>query len=211
MLPTTPAITRHAGSKEPRPPLRRVTGIFAGGVVGAAGVAAFGVIHALAIVPIWDRLAPGLFFAVPSGALIGWSFVEMQRAARTPVSPLLTWGFGLLVWVALFPSLVLANVLRLLSVSASTREFGDFAAIVLTGVVAVAIAHASAIGWRVKVSFAVATCGLLAAGGGPIPIANGPRACGLFLGVTALWLAAGAMLTFLLCRPGAIGSVPRVP
>ena len=211
MLPITPAISRHEDLTERRPPLRRVTGIIAGGVVGAVGVATFGVVHALAIVPIWDRLAPGLFFAVPSGALIGWSFVEMQLAAPTSASPLLTWGFGLLVWVALFPSLVLANVLRLLSVSASTREFGDFAAFALTAVVAGAIAHASATGWRVKVSFAAATCGLLAAGGGPIPIVNGPRARGLFLGVTALWLAAGAMLTFLLRRPDAVGSFPRVP
>jgi hypothetical protein len=74
-----------------------VSGIVAGGVVGALGVAAFGVVHALAIVPIWDRLASGLLFAVPSGALIGWSFVEMHGAARTLSSPLLTWGFGVLV------------------------------------------------------------------------------------------------------------------
>ena len=172
--------------------------------MGALGVAAFGVIHALAIVPIWDRLAPGLFFAMPSGALIGWAFVEMQRAARTPSSPLLTWGFGLLVWVTLFPSLVLANVLRLLAVSPSTRDLADFAAAALTAVVAAAIAHVCAAGWRAKVSFAVGTCGLLAASGGPIPVVNGPRARALFLGVSALWLAAGATLAFLMRRPGPI-------
>jgi len=179
--------------------------------VGALGVAAFGVVHALAIVPIWDRLASGLLFAVPSGALIGWSFVEMQSAARTPSSPRLTWGFGVLVWVTLLPSLVLANVLRLLSASASTREFGDVAAFALTACLAVGIAHAEATGWRAKVSFAVGTCGLLAASGGPIPVVNGPRARALFLGVTALWLAAGAALAFLMRRLDPAGSAPPVP
>lgn len=189
----------------------RVSGIVAGAVVGALGVAAFGLVHALAIVPIWNRLASGLLFAIPSGALIGWSFVEMQRAARTPSSPLLTWGFGLLVWITLLPALVLANVLRFLLASASTREFGDVAAFALTACVAVAIARAEATGWRAKASFALGTCGLLAASGGPIPVVNGPRARALFLGVTAVWLAAGATLAFLMRRLDPAGSGPPVP
>lgn len=173
-------------------------GLIAGGFIGALGVAAFGVIHALAIVPIWDRLLHGLLFAVPSGALLGWAFIELHAAARGPTTNVPTWGFGFLVWLTLLPSLVLANTLRLLSVSVATRDLGDIAAVVITALTALGVAHHLTVGWKAKASFAIAACGLLAASAGPIPIVNGPRARALFVGVSVLWLASGALLALLI-------------
>jgi len=173
-----------------------VAGIIAGGLLGVLGVPAFGAIHALAIVPIWERLAHGVLFAAPSGALLGWSFVELTRAARAPSTSVLTWGFGLLVWLTLLPSVILANVLRMMGVSAAARDRGDVVAVAMTALAALAFAHHLAVGWKAKVSFAVATCGLLAASAGPIPVINSPRARALFLGVSALWFGAGALLPF---------------
>src|SRR5205823_4308173 len=114
----------------PRP--TRVTGIIAGCLLGVLGVAAFGAIHALAIVPIWDRLAPGVLFAAPSGALLGWSFVELKSAAHARSTPVFTWGFGLLVWLTLLPSLVLANILRMIGASTAVRDRADIVAVAIT-------------------------------------------------------------------------------
>src|SRR5207237_9959244 len=102
-----------ASAIAPAPQPTRVAGIIAGGLLGVLGVPAFGAIHALAIVPIWERLAHGLLFAAPSGALLGWSFVELSRGARVPSTSVPTWGFGLLVWVTLLPTVIFANLLRL--------------------------------------------------------------------------------------------------
>ena len=108
----------------------------------------------------------------------------------------LPWGFGLLVWLTLLPSTILANVLRLMGVSAAVRDRWDVVAVAITALAALAFAHHLAVGWKAKVSSAVATCGLLAASAGPIPVINSPRARALFLGVSALWSGAGALLPF---------------
>jgi hypothetical protein len=71
--------------------LRLVPFLIAGALIGAAGVAAFGLVHAAIIVPIWARLAPGIPFAIVAGLTMGALTVVyvLSGAAIGPLASLL--------------------------------------------------------------------------------------------------------------------------
>src|SRR5690349_6730334 len=89
-----------------------------GGLLGVFGVLAFGAVHAWAIVPIWDRLAHGLPFAVAAGAAIAWAFEGWRGNGIT--SGL---GFGLLLWLTLAPMTGFASWLRLSGLHSTTADW----------------------------------------------------------------------------------------
>jgi hypothetical protein len=163
-----------------------------GGVLGVFGVLAFGAVHAWAIVPIWDRLAHGLPFAVAAGAAIAWAFQA--------------WGsgglgsglrFGLLLWLSLGPMTGFAAWLRLSGLHSTSADWE------LVAECAVAVGSGAAAGWatrrnrRMMLRMAIALLAMTLAMAGPIPVTNSVRAARLYMGFLPIYCGAGVILAAL--------------
>ena len=171
---------------------KAVNVIISGAIVGLVGTAAFGLVHALAIVPIWTRLARGLVPAILAGAALAWAFDQLARV-RGWSTALHGAAFGLVMFGTLSPATAFSNALRLAGLRAS-----DWPATLAS--VALAIAAGAMAGWLLtgerKASgvFATATFVLTLASSGPIPVVNSPRAAWLFAGFVPICVAAGITL-----------------
>ncbi len=97
----------------------RLVGI--GVLLGTAGVLLFGTVHALAIVPIWGRLAGGLAFAIVAALGVTWVFHTLARAGRWSLTLGAGLRFGALCWVAEVPATIFVNAMRLAASSVAAR------------------------------------------------------------------------------------------
>jgi hypothetical protein len=174
--------------------------VFCGVVVGVAGLILFGAIHALAIVPIWSRLPGGLPFAVASGLAVSWAYHEYRRSASTPRGVGTGLRFGALVWLAGLPATALANGMRLKTPQRPLPGWVDLASLGLTALGGAALLWGLTRTRRGALAGAIALGVLLAAGGGPVPIANGGRAIGLWGGFLVVEAVGGAILALLYAR-----------
>lgn len=170
--------------------VRRV--IISGVATGLVSVVSFGIVHALAIVPIWAQLARGCVQAILAGVALAWAFEQLARVRhwRRPVHGA---AFGLVMFAALVPATLFSNALRLAGIRA-----GDWPGTL--GAVAFAIASGALAGWlltrerRVSTAMAIATFVLTLASAGPIPVVNSARAAWLFVGFVPICAAAGLTL-----------------
>ena len=145
--------------------------------------------HAIAIVPIWNRIPAGLIQAVPVGIGLAWAFDHIARVRgwRTAAHGAL---FGAVMFLTLVPATAFSNALRLAGVRA-----GDWPGTV--GSPAVAAVAGWCAGWmltregRASRAFAMATVVLTIGASGPIPVVNGPRAVWLFVGFIPICVLAG--------------------
>jgi hypothetical protein len=166
--------------------------IIIGVAIGLVSVLSFGIVHALAIVPIWTQLGRGSVQAVLAGVGLAWAFEHLARVRR--------WhrlvhgaAFGLVIFAALVPATLFANALRLAGVPA-----GDWPETL--GAVAFALASGFLAGWlltherRASTAMAIATLGLTLASAGPIPVVNSARAAWLFVGFVPICAVAGLTL-----------------
>jgi len=183
--------------------VRRV--IITGAAVGVISTASFGVVHALAIVPIWSNLARGLVPAALAGIALAWAFDHLSRV-RGWHSPMHGARFGLVMFATLVPATAFSNALRLAGVRA-----GDWPGTLAS--LAVAIASGASAGWlltrerRAASAVAMATFVLTLASAGPIPVVNGSRAAWLFAGFLPICAAAG--ITLAAVRGFLIGTARR--
>ena len=166
--------------------------IISGAAAGFVSVVSFGIVHAMAIVPIWAQLARGLVPAVLAGIALAWAFDRLERV-RGWHGALHGVAFGLIMFATLAPPTAFSNALRLAGVRA-----GDWPGTL--GAVAFAIASGASAGWllsrerKTSIAFAVATFVLTLASSGPIPVVNSARAAWLFAGFIPICAAAGFML-----------------
>ena len=166
--------------------------IMTGAAVGVVSTASFGIVHALAIVPIWAQLARGIVPAVLAGVALAWAFEHLARVRgwHTSVHGA---AFGLVMFATLAPATAFSNALRLAGVRA-----GDWPGTL--GSVAFAIASGACAGWlltrerQAATAMAIATFVLTLASSGPIPVVNGARAAWLFAGFIPICAAAGITL-----------------
>ncbi len=174
---------------------RAATVLLTGAGVGLFGLLAFGIVHALLILPIWTRLLGGLPFALATGMALTWAFDEVARR-RSWRSTTAGAAFGAIIFATLAPATAFSNALRLAGIHA-----GDWPGTL--GSIALALASGACAGWMLtrerKASFAVAvaTFALMLASGGPIPVVNDPRAARLFVAFLPICIIAGAALAFL--------------
>jgi hypothetical protein len=168
-----------------------------GAGVGLFGLIAFGTVHALLILPIWTRLLGGLPFALATGIALAWAFDEVARI-RSWRSAAAGVAFGAIIFATLAPATAFSNALRLAGFHA-----GDWPGTL--GSIALALASGTCAGWMLTrdltatSAVAVATFTLTLASGGPIPVANGPRAAWLYITFLPICTGAGG-LTALLWR-----------
>lgn len=168
------------------------TVITTGVAVGLISVAAFGIVHALAIVPIWVQLVRGIVPGVLAGISLTWAFEQLARV-RLWHRPAHGAAFGLVMFATLGPATLFSNTLRLAGIRA-----GDWPATVV--VVGLALASGGLAGWlltrerRGMTAMAVATFVLTLASSGPIPVVNSARAAWLFVGLAPVCAVAGLTL-----------------
>jgi len=90
----------------------RIVGVTASGLgVALVGLTAFGLAHALIIVPIWTRLLGGVPFAVGAGLALAWAFDELarHRGSQSIASGV---QFGAVMFLTLIPATALEAAMR---------------------------------------------------------------------------------------------------
>lgn len=163
--------------------------IIGGAVAGLAGWLLFMTIHAALIVPIWDRGAHGLPFALLGGAMLAWG---MHTFGAGTISRAVY--FGLAIWLLLLPTTAVAGLLRL---SGVRHELGDWDTVIdlavaaITGYVAARLRRQN-----VKSSLVLALCmaAFVTTMAGPIPVTNSARATALFVAFLPIYIMGSVMV-----------------
>lgn len=168
-----------------------------GAVSGVSGGLLFATLHAIVIVPIWDRMTGGLVFGAVAGAGAGWAFAECYPAAVRSVT---TRGvasgalFGALLWLAVTPVTAADALLRATGIAPRYELIAVGVAVVL------ATSGGGMLGYlltgRQRAAIAGAVAGLLLtiAMAGPVPISRSPRARNIFLAVLPAAVLGGTAL-----------------
>ncbi len=162
--------------------------------VGTAlvGIGAFGLVHAVAIAPIWSQLPRGLPFATAAGLAIAWAFDEVHRGRRVPTVAA-GLRFGAVLFLTLLPATLYAAARR-----AVALQPGDIleTAIVLTLAAASGAAAGARGGGTTRsiAAFATATVVLTLASGGPLPAAQSAPGFWLAAAFGPICVLAGAVL-----------------
>ena len=87
--------------------------IIVGSGVALVSLVAFGVFHALIILPIWTRLLAGAPFTLGAGIALAWAFEDLNRA-RGWQSARDGARFGAVMFVTLLPATAFDTTLRLI-------------------------------------------------------------------------------------------------
>ena len=172
--------------------------ILAGALSGVAGALLFATLHAIVIVPIWDRMTSGLIFGAIAGAGAGWAFAECYPAAirtRSKRSVGIGARFGALLWLAVAPVTGADALLRMVGLTPRYELVAVAVALVL------AVVGGGALGWllahRLRGALAGAVAGLLliVAMAGPVPVGRSTRALTIFLAVFPAAVLGGIALS----------------
>lgn len=175
-----------------------------------AGALLFATLHAIIIVPIWDRMTSGLIFGAIAGAGAGWAFAEWYPAAvraRTKSNVGIGARFGALLWVAVAPVTGADAFLRAVGLAPRYELLAVAVAVLL------ALAGGGALGWLVTRRFrgglAGAVAGLLLtlAMSGPVPVGRSSRALNIFLAVLPAAVLGGLALS--LFSPSVFARITR--
>ena len=165
--------------------------------LSVAGVVAFGVVHAIAIQPIWNRLPSGIPFALAAAVPVVWLWHELQRTARWGASPAAGIWFGVLCWTADIPATAFTNLMRVASAPLPRPEWVDWVAALIAIAAGALIFGQLGASRRAVAAGGTAILVLFVTGGGAVPVVNSGRAAGLWVGflfvkaVGGLLLAAG--------------------
>jgi hypothetical protein len=169
--------------------------IVAGAVAGLAAGLVFAALHAVIIVPVWDRMVGSLMLAVLAGSVIGWSYAELYPEQSDVAAS--AWSgsrYGALLWLAVVPVSLADAALRAVGFLPRYELVG------LVVAVAIAVAAGALWGWRRTgrrrglAASAAATLALTMVMGGPVPFARNVWAFGIFLAVLPASIVAGAIL-----------------
>ena len=174
--------------------------LLCGGLLGVASLLLFGTIHALAIVPIWSRLVAGLPFTVVAGLAVSWAYHEYWCSTSPAPTAAAGLRFGALAWLVGLPATALANTVRLLRPQRPLSGWVDAASLGLVAIGGALLLWGLTRTRRGALAGAVALAVLLAAGGGPVPVANGGRAIGLWAGFLVVEAVGGAVLALVYAR-----------
>jgi hypothetical protein len=173
----------------------------------------FATLHALIIVPIWDRMFGGLVGAVATGAVVGWGYAELHpEPADVSASALSGARFGALLWLVVTPVSIVDAALRAVGFLPRYELAGVVIALALCITAGAIWGWRSTGRWRGTIAVAAATLALTLAMAGPVPIGRSIWAFGIFLAVLPACVIAGGVLGSLLAmaaswRPHAIAPV----
>jgi hypothetical protein len=170
--------------------------LIGGAAIGLLGVAAFGLVHAVVIVPIWTRLSGGIPFGVVSGVAMGWALYELQAAGRLGVGFLPGLAFGSLLWLALLPMTLFGVIVRATGIHGADDTWEVVLEVLLAFGTGAATGRLIGGRWRTTLAFGAASLSLALAQAGPIPVTNSGRAVRLFAALAVVYLLCGMALGF---------------
>jgi len=174
-----------------------LAGSLAGALSGVAGGLLFATLHAMIIIPIWNRMTSGLVFGAIAGAGAGWAFAEFYPEAtrtRTKRSAIIGARFGATLWLVVTPVTAADAFLRAVGLAPRYELLAVGVAVIL------AAAGGAALGWMItrRVRGAVAGAGatllLVIAMAGPVPVGRSMRAFNIFLAVLPATVLGGIAL-----------------
>lgn len=169
--------------------LKIVTG--SGIAAGLAGVAGFGLAHAVIITPIWSRLLGGLPFALFAGLAIAAAYDQLPGAATASL------GSGVQLGAAMIATLMPATAFDSFLRVAGLRRADAFETAIAIGL-AVAAGGAMGLWWTRRragsVAFAIAALALVLASAGPLPAAQSPKGLWLSIAIAPITLLAGVTI-----------------
>ena len=165
--------------------------VLSGLAAAAVAQAAFGLAHAIIIVPIWARLLGGVPFAAGAGVALAWAFDEFARNRSQSIG--LGVQFGAVMFLTLLPATALEAAMRLMGLR--TLDWTE----VVPAVTLVVVSGAAAGWWTTRrreaaLAFAVAALALMLATAGPLPVAQSARGAWLSLAIAPICLISGATL-----------------
>jgi hypothetical protein len=187
-------------------PARRAAAVVATGLaIGLVANLAFGVIHALLIVPIWRQLAGGLPFAVLAAIGLAWAFdsVADARGWRTAADGA---RFGLAMFATLLPAAAVDAWMRSNGLRLGDTTIGMIAAVLMFAASGAAAGVMLSRRGSAVISFGLAALALMAVAGGPLPVARSVRALELSLGIGVICVVSGALLAR--ARTFVLGEIP---
>lgn len=180
-----------------RPAPEVVAAVLAGALSGVAGGLLFATLHAMIIVPIWDRMTSGLVFGAVAGAGAGWAFAEcFPEAVRARSMRGVGSGgvFGALLWLAVAPVTAADALLRATGVAPRYELLAVAIAVTLSVAGGAILAWLLARRRRAAVAGGVAGLLLILAMAGPVPVGRSPRARNIFLAVFPAAILGGISL-----------------
>jgi hypothetical protein len=169
--------------------------VLSGLAVALVGLTAFGLAHALIIIPIWTRLLGGIPFAIAAGIALAWAFdaLVQHRGSQTIGSGV---QFGAVMYLTLLPATALEAAMRWAGLR--TLDWTEVIPAVILALLSGFVA-----GWRVTrrrdaaIAFSVAALALTLVSAGPLPVAQSIRGAWLSLAIALICLVAGAALSSL--------------
>lgn len=172
-------------------------------VLTAGGVALFGVLHAILIEPIWERLVGGVPRAALTGIGMTWCYSELRSRGR--LRPGVAGGllFGGAIWLGLLPVSIAAAILRAAGVRSQLGWLEpplDLSLVAITDAVAGFLLTRSA---RGTASAAACMVGVLAPLNAPFAIEIDLLQRQLLLGLLPIYLAGTTVLSVLFCHGSA--------
>lgn len=174
--------------------------VVCGLLLGAAGMLLFGAVHAIVIVPIWGRLLRGGPFAVIVGILVTWAYHEHRKVRSSPQGVGSGVRFGVLMWLAGLPAMVLGFGMRLKATPGPVHWGVDAATVGLAALGGAALLWGVTRTRRGALAGGFALGILMAYNGGPMPIEDRSRAFGLPAGYLVIEAIGGALLALLYTR-----------
>lgn len=185
----------------------------AGAVIGLTGVAAFGLVHAAIIVPIWTRLAGGIPFGVVAGLTMGWALYELLRAleAQPRRRAVVAVAFGGLLWITLIPMTLLGAALRAAGLHRPDGSWEVVAECAISVAAGFALGGFIAGRWRSATALGTASLALTLTQAGPLSLLTNVRAARLFWALMVVYVLGGAALGTLALRLTGRGRVSAAP
>ena len=174
--------------------------VVTGALSGVGGGLVFAALHAVIIIPIWDRMTSGLVFGAIAGAGAGFAFAECYPnavRARTGKSLLVGARFGALLWLAVAPVTAADALLRATGLAPRYELFAVAVAVVLALVGGAGLAWIITHRRRAVIAGALAGILLVIAMAGPVPVGRSTRALGIFLAVFPAAVIGGIALGLL--------------
>lgn len=176
-------------------------------VLAAFALGLFGVLHALAIVPIWWQLLGGFPQALMASAAIAWIYAELRRVGRLEarLSHALTLGAAL--WLAILPTTAVDALVRLAGWHRRSELFDVPMAVATAALSGLAAAYLLRLPWPLKVAAPVAVTLLVVSMSGPLRILHGARPRLLLAGFLPLYLL---VTTALMALDRMLGLAPAI-
>ena len=166
-----------------------------GGIAGLGAGLTFAGLHALIIVPIWDRMLMGLAFGVAAGLACGCAHGLLMPDSPARFRNGVTFGFHL--WLAAVP-VTLVNVwLRNIGFARTHESWTDAIAVALALIGGAVLGHVRSGSRKGVVCGALAVLLLTMAMGGPVNVGRSVRALEILFAVLIAAMLGGIAVAFI--------------